>query len=153
MQRRNQIIFTSSRASSRRRCLQTLLRRSGPRKNSRDFFLKETTWRKTTAPEHACKTPQWRSGARLWTWSSVTGAKPQEATKNKHQQTHQGQVNTCNERKPMRPRNTSGGRFATASMAAYTEDGSTEGERKRENRRAKIRRASVTTGEGRIETD
>ena len=49
----------------------------------------------------------------------------------------------------MRPRNTSGGRFATASMAAYTEDGRTEEERKREKRRAKIRRAPVTTGEGR----
>ena len=50
VQRRNQIIFTSSRASSRRRWLQTLLRRSGPRKNSRDFFLKRNNMKKDHGP-------------------------------------------------------------------------------------------------------
>ena len=61
MQRRNQIIFTSSRASSRRRWPHTLLHRSGPRKDSREKKRKP----KNTTPEDAYKKPQWRSGARL----------------------------------------------------------------------------------------
>ena len=144
MQRRNQIIFTSSRASSRRRWPHTLLHRSGPRKDSRE----KKGSQRTLPPKMRTRN---RSGdlERDFERGVVSPERNLKRQPKTDTIKHSKYTLTHANAKPMRPRNTSGGRFATASMAAYTEDGRTEEERKREKRRAKIRRAPVTTGEGR----
>ena len=58
MQRRNQIIFTSSRASSRRCWPHTLLYRSGPRKDSRE--------KKKEAKEHYPRRCVQETAVEIW---------------------------------------------------------------------------------------
>ena len=92
MQRRNQIIFTSSRASSRRCWPHTLLHRSGPRKDSRE---KKKGSQRTLPPK--MRTRNRRGDLERDFERGVVSPERnlKRQPKNRHHQTQQVHVNAC----------------------------------------------------------